>query len=104
MDFWYPSSLKLFEYMASGKAVIASAVDQITDVIQDGKNGCLFDPDNPDELTAKVLDLVDHPSKRLRIGREARQTALDNYTWDIQAAKMARIFKFAIDRRSGKKS
>jgi glycosyltransferase involved in cell wall biosynthesis len=104
LDFWYPSSLKLFEYMASGKAVVASAVDQITDVIQDGKNGCLFDPDNPDELTAKVLDLVDHPARRLSIGREARQTVLDNYTWDIQAAKMARIFKFALDRRHGKRT
>jgi glycosyltransferase involved in cell wall biosynthesis len=102
LDFWYPSSMKLFEYMASGKAVVASAVDQITDVIQDGQNGCLFDPGDPEELTSKVLDLVDHPAKRLRIGREARLTVLDNYTWDIQAAKMNRIFEHVVERNRKK--
>jgi len=73
LDFWYPSSMKLFEYMSAGKAVVASNVEQVKDVIQDGVNGCLFDPDQAEMFERKVLQLVQNPKFRKRTGSNARK-------------------------------
>ena len=62
--FWYPSSMKLFEYMSAQKAVVASAVPQVDGVIRDGWNGLLYDPEDPDAFTAKILKAVDFPGIR----------------------------------------
>lgn len=102
IDFWYPSSMKLFEYMSSGKAVVASAVDQVKDVIRDGRNGFLFEPDNRDEFVRKVLQLVDDPVLCRKMGLAARKTVLENYSWDRHARKMERIFESVI--RTSKRS
>ena len=45
--------MKLFEYMSAEKAIVASSVGQINDIIKDGINGCLYDLNCIDELTKK---------------------------------------------------
>jgi glycosyltransferase involved in cell wall biosynthesis len=92
-EFWYPSSMKLFEYMAAQKAIVASAVPQVNEVIQNGWNGFLFDPENLDEFTNKVLKLVDSPTLRKRLSTNARKTVLEKYTWIKHARKMEAVFQ-----------
>lgn len=96
-DFWYPSSMKLFEYMSASKPVVASAVDQVKDVIRDGENGLLFNPNNLDEFIKKVLLLVDNPILRRKLGQNARKTVLEKYTWTGHAKKMLELFKRVAD-------
>lgn len=96
--FWYPSSMKLFEYMSAQKAVVASAVPQVTDVIRDGMNGFLFDPDDGDAFAEKVLRLVDSPALRRRLSLAARRTVLESYTWDRHGRKMEAVLKKAAAR------
>jgi glycosyltransferase involved in cell wall biosynthesis len=93
LDFWYPSSMKLFEYMSSSKPVVASAVDQVKDVIRDGENGLLFNPNRLDEFVNKVLLLVDNPILRRKLGQNARKTVLEKYTWIDHAKKMVQLFE-----------
>jgi len=99
LPFWYPSSMKVFEYMSAEKAVVASAVGQIAEVIRDGENGCLFDPDVLDGLLERVLSLVDNPSSRERMARKARQTVLAHYTWEGHARTLEQIFKSVLAKR-----
>jgi len=96
LDFAYPSSLKVFEYMAAGKAVVASRIGQIAEIIEEKRNGCLFDPDNNDEMIGKILILIQDSKLRKLIGRQAREDVLNNYTWDKNALTMSRIFKDVI--------
>ncbi|MDM7926819.1 MAG: glycosyltransferase family 4 protein [bacterium] len=96
MPFWYPSSMKLFEYMSSQKAVVASAVPQVVDVIRDGRNGFLFDPDDADAFAEKVLRLADSPALRKRLSLAARRTVLESYTWDGHARKMEAVLREAV--------
>jgi len=98
LNFWYPSSMKLFEYMSAGKAVVASAVEQVKDVIRDGTNGFLFQPDSHEEFVRKILALMNNPSLRKRMGRYARKTVLDQYTWVGHAKRMERIFSSLLKR------
>lgn len=93
LDFWYPSSMKVFEYMSSGKAVVASKVGQIKEVIIDGYNGCLFDPDIEDDLTNKVLMLLKSPELCQSIKKQARETILEKYTWKRHAQTIEDIIK-----------
>jgi len=92
LEFWYPSSVKVFEYMAAGKAVLASQVGQIAEVIQDGHNGRLFNPDSKHELTEKILTLIQDSKLRKSMGREARKAILEHYTWDGHAGRMEEVF------------
>lgn len=92
LDFWYPSSMKLFEYMSAGKALVASAVEQVKDVIQNGENGILFTPDDADEFVRKILLVVDDPVLRRLLGRNARRTVIKNFTWVKHARKMSDVF------------
>jgi len=91
LPFWYPSSLKIFEYMAAGKAVIASDIGQVGEVIKDGKNGLLIDPDGDEALLRKTVTLVENEELRKRLGAQARRDLLDNYTWEHHAKKIIAI-------------
>jgi glycosyltransferase involved in cell wall biosynthesis len=93
LEFWYPSSMKVFEYMSSQKAVVASAVGQLCEIIEDGVNGFLFDPDDMEAFTQKVIRLVDNSDLRRRIAINARDTVLEKYTWVKHAEEMEKIFQ-----------
>jgi glycosyltransferase involved in cell wall biosynthesis len=79
---FYFSPLKVFEYMAAGLPVVASSVGQIVQIIQHDVNGLLYPPGDPAALTAALQQLAADPELRLRLGREARKTILQNHTWD----------------------
>jgi glycosyltransferase involved in cell wall biosynthesis len=81
LEFWYPSSMKIFEYMSSGKAVLASDVGQVGEIIVDSYNGLLFDSDRKGEVVSKMLNLCDSPGLRQMLGQNARKTVLEKYTW-----------------------
>ncbi|MFQ5630799.1 MAG: glycosyltransferase family 4 protein [bacterium] len=99
LPLWYPSSMKVFEYMSAGKAVLASDVGQIGEIIQDGKNGFLFDPDKGDDLTAKTLKLIEDENLRRMLGQKARDDVLEKYTWEGHAKTMISIFEDVLVKR-----
>jgi len=103
-EFWYPSSMKLFEYMASGKAILASGVAQIVNVIQDGRNGHLFDPEDRQDFLNKLLHLIDHQKHREALGQQARQDVIDQYSWEGHARKMVEVFERVLENHNGVRS
>ena len=99
MNLWYPSPMKVFEYMASGKVVIASAEGQLKEVIKDGYNGCFFYPDIQDDLVNKVQVLLNSPDLRKRMGDNARKTVLEKYTWSHHARSIESILLDVLKKR-----
>ena len=85
----YASPLKLFEYMAQGKAVAAPACANIREVLSDGEDGLLFANDGFETALAK---LVDDASLRTRLGGAARDTIINgDYTWAGNARRVEAI-------------
>jgi glycosyltransferase involved in cell wall biosynthesis len=78
---FYGSSLKLFDYMASKKPVIASDMGQISTVINDGVNGLLVD-NNVNSIIIKILELKTNQQKREYLGKNAHKEILKYYNWD----------------------
>lgn len=99
LDFFYASSMKLFEYMAAGKAIVATRIGQIAEVIQEGRNGFLFDADNSEELCGKVKALILSSELRQRMGHNARKDAEREWNWDRVAQKMNHIFGEVLNKR-----
>ncbi len=90
---FYFSPIKLFEYMAAGKSVVASSIGQIKEIIEDGVNGMLFQAGNYKEMLEKSTLLLKNNSLRERIGKAARMTIEKNYTWKHTAEKLKHIIE-----------
>jgi len=88
----YASPLKLFEYMALGRAILAPNQPNISEVLSDGENALLFDIGDEKTFHAALARLVEDLELRARLGESARKTLVSaNYTWDGNAARVEQI-------------
>jgi glycosyltransferase involved in cell wall biosynthesis len=79
---FHQSPIKLYEYMATGRAIVASNLGQIRDVIKDGINGLLFKSGDIAELK-KILEMVVGNEKlREKLSNNARNESVKQYTWN----------------------
>lgn len=79
---FYFSPLKVYEYMAAGRPVVASGIGQIAELIDDGVNGLLCPPGDANALAERLKQLQGEPELRIRLGQAAREAMLRNHTWD----------------------
>jgi glycosyltransferase involved in cell wall biosynthesis len=63
--------LSLLEYMSLGRAIVATRVGGVPDIVVDGRHACLVGPGNAAELQAAIGRLLDDPAERDRLGRAA---------------------------------
>ena len=78
---FFGSPTKLFEYMAMGKAIVASRLGQIGDVLADGESGLLIEPGNARQLAEAILRLRESRDLREQLGAAARRAAIEHHTW-----------------------
>jgi glycosyltransferase involved in cell wall biosynthesis len=84
--FAYDSSpIKLFEYMASGRALVASDLPSYADVVVNEEHALLFPPSDIDALAGAIKRLQEDSALRERIALNARKRVLSDYTWDARA-------------------
>jgi glycosyltransferase involved in cell wall biosynthesis len=78
---FFGSPTKLFEYMAMGKAIVASRLDQLAQVLSHAENAYLVEPGSVQELVDAIRLLVNDGGLRGRLGAQARETAIARHTW-----------------------
>jgi glycosyltransferase involved in cell wall biosynthesis len=84
--------LKLFEYMAAGKAIVATALDEAIEVIQDGQNGLLVEAGDLNGFAKAMLTLINDPMERDRLGQNARRQAVEQYSWEVYTRRLEQIY------------
>lgn len=84
----FRSPIKIFEYMALGKPVVAPRMPSIEMIIEDGKDGLLFEPGDPSSFKAMLLQLLSFPVQQQAIGRLAQQKIAHNFTWEANAHRI----------------
>jgi Glycosyl transferases group 1/Glycosyltransferase Family 4 len=89
---FFGSPTKLFEYMAAGRPIVASAVGQIAEVLQHEQSALLVPPEDPGALSAAIVRLVDDACLRVRLGKAAREAAVERHTWRQNAERLLDSF------------
>ena len=85
----YASPLKVFEYMAAGRAIVAPDQPNIREILTDGETALLFDPAESGSVWRAIQRLVADPALRRRLGEAARaEIARRDYTWERNAERI----------------
>ena len=79
------SPLKLFEGMAMGKTVIASRVSGIQEVVKNGYNGFLVDPNNPKDWCETIEGILERKILQMELGKNAVES-VKKYDWNVLAS------------------
>ncbi len=86
---FYWSPLKVFEYMAVGLPVVAPALPRLRRLVEDGREGVLYDSKDPRGLERALVSLAD-PATRARMGAAARARVVRDFSWDAHCAVLDR--------------
>jgi len=82
---YYASPLKLFEYMAARRVVVASDLPSVREVVTDGESALLTPPSDVEALAAAIRRLRDDAVLREQIADRAYELVMSRYTWDARA-------------------
>ncbi len=78
---FFGSPTKLFEYMSMGRAIAASNLDQIGDILTHEQTALMVPPGNAQALCEALVRLARSPELRHTLGTNARQQACQNHSW-----------------------
>lgn len=81
----YTSPLKLFEYMAARKPIVASRVSSLQEVLKDHENAVLFEADDSKDLADKIIWVIENDCSRIV---DQAWCDVKGYTWDKRAERI----------------
>lgn len=84
--------LVIVEAMANRKAVVATKVDGVPEIVQDGTTGLLVEPEDPQSLAEALVRLYKDQGLRERFAQRGRERALQKFTWEVIASRYLSIF------------
>lgn len=85
----YASPLKLFDYMAAGRAIVAPDQPNIREIVRHEQTALLFDPARPEAMWTAVARLLADAALRRRLGLAARaELERRDFTWQGNAARI----------------
>ena len=82
----------VLEAMASKKPVVATRVGGVPEIIDDGINGILVEPENPEELAHGILMVLENEDLRKKLVRNGYNTVIERYTWPQIADKYIELY------------
>lgn len=88
----FTSPLKLFEYMAAGRPIVASDLASIREVLADERNALLMAPGSSQSMAAAIRRLKDDPALGRRLAKQALSDVAE-YTWAKRAARLEGLFE-----------
>ena len=98
LDRFYFSPLKVFEYMAAGRAMVAPRTGQVAEVVVDGVTGLLFEPGDRASLVNCIQRVQKDAVLRNELGRKA-SAACSEHTWGQNAARVIEWVEPLVNRK-----
>src|SRR6185369_149190 len=83
----------LMTAVAFGKAIVASRIGGIPDVISDGVHGILVHPSDPQDLAAALRNLLTNPVRRYAMERATAHLAKTELSWAVSARKTIDVYR-----------
>lgn len=91
------SPLKLYEYMACGRPIVATALPGIIETLQASQSGYTFPPGDAAAMAQQIRELFHAPALREQMGIRGRQYVLQHHSWRSVAAQTTQIMKQICD-------
>jgi glycosyltransferase involved in cell wall biosynthesis len=91
------SPLKLYEYMACGKPVVASNISGVADALEASEGGIPVSPEDPGALAEAILKLLKTPDLRTKMGSKGLSYVTENYSWYSVAKKVNKVCKSGLE-------
>lgn len=88
----YGSPMKVFEYMAMQKSVIAPDVQPVQEIIENNVTGVIIQRGNEKDLTDAIIDMVTNHDRRARMAENALAYVVKSHTWEVNAARILEIY------------
>jgi glycosyltransferase involved in cell wall biosynthesis len=88
--------MKLWEYLACGRPVVATAGPGYGDVVVDFRCGVSVQADDHDDLARQIITLLDNPELRAKMGQRGRSAVLQTHTWSARAVQLEQVCQQAI--------
>ncbi|WP_314324436.1 glycosyltransferase family 4 protein [Paenarthrobacter ilicis] len=88
--------LKPVEALASARPVVASRLDALSEIVNDGIDGRLFTPGDPGDLAGVLQELIEDEGMRRRLGAAGRQGVLATRTWEANALALGCAYETLI--------
>lgn len=94
---FYFSPIKMFEYMACGKPLVASDIDIVRDIVRESGCGLLSRPGDPASLAEAIRTLAGSPGKE-SMGASGRKACVDKYNWDTVGGDIAGAIRSLVEK------
>ncbi len=98
---WEGLPLALLKAMGAGLPVVATGVSGCLEVVQDGVNGRLVAPGDPQALAWAILELARHPEARHRLADAARSTVTTRYSLEAMVRRLEELYLDLWRRHAG---
>ncbi|HHT9112323.1 MAG: glycosyltransferase family 4 protein [Planctomycetes bacterium] len=92
---FFNSPIKIFEYLSAGKAIVATKIGQITEVLQDQHTALLVTPSSIEELANAIIRLAHDEQLRSYLAKNAKIEA-QKYSWDRYVDHLVDIYRALI--------
>ncbi len=89
---------KLFEYMAAGVPVVASAFPVWREIVEGNDCGVTVDPLDPAEIRRALEYIVNRPDEARRMGENGRRAVEHKYRWDTEGARLLAVYRGLVER------
>jgi glycosyltransferase involved in cell wall biosynthesis len=90
---WEGMPNTVLEGMACGLPVIATRASGLDQLVHEGVNGHLVDVGDTTAMADRLADLIDNPYERLRMGKESRKIAEQEFAWEYIAEQYVQIYR-----------
>lgn len=93
------SPIKLYEYAACGKPIVASNISGVGDLLEQQNAGISVEPGNPEELAKAIVGLLKDKKIRVEMGKNGREYVVKYHSWEVVAKRVADVCKSAVRKR-----
>ncbi len=90
------------EAMAAARGIVGSNAGGMAEMLNTPKTGTLVPPRNPRKIALAVIDLLQNPKKRMRLGQAARQRVLEQYSDERIGTLQEESYRRAIANRQAR--